>query len=452
MSIAGGVMVVVGLSHQTAGLAAREKVSLGELRARGVLRRLRDEPGIREAAVLSTCNRTEIYAVAESAEDGEKALRRVLLDRTSLGAATLACAGYALFELEAAEHLFRVTAGLESAILGETEIGGQVRSAANRAQLEGTLGPVLSGAFDHSLVAARRVRRRTRISVGATSVASVVAELVAGARPSVPHRRVVLLGAGRFARSLAGALAAVPGAELVIVNRTPATARDLAGRIGATAVGLERLHAELEDADALVCATDAPHSIVSAAAVECAVGGRKRPLLIVDLAVPRDVEPTAAAVPGVTVLDIDDVQGMVSRNLAMRQGEADAAAAMVRSETTRFDAWRRQRSVTPVVGSVWRKAEQLRREELARVAGTLSAEERDLLDRLTASLVGKLLHGPCERLRAACAHPEGAAHVETFRMLFDVAAEEYGESPNGTQEAKRSRGDARRLHPVRRSA
>lgn len=426
----GGVMLVVGVSHQTAGLAAREQVALDDGRARGVLRGLREEPGVCEAVVLSTCNRTEIYAVSESAREAEQAVRRALLERTSLGAATLACAGYTLFELDAVEHLFRVAAGLESAILGETEIGGQVRSAARRAEQERTLGPVLAGAFEQSLVAARRVRRRTGISVGATSVASVVAELVGGAELATSRRRIVLLGAGRFARSLAGALAAVPAAELVVVNRTVAVARELAERHGATAATLDCLEAELRDADAVVCATDAPHPIISAATIARVVGGRQRPLLVVDLAVPRDVEPSAGSVPGVAVYDIDAVQQLVSRNVAVRRREAEAAAAMVRGETERFAAWRIGLDAAPVVRSVWRQAERLRREELARVAGALSAEERDRLDRLSASLVGKLLHGPCERLRAACAQSDGAAHVESFRMLFDVAGERHGESDN----------------------
>jgi glutamyl-tRNA reductase len=263
--------------------------------------------------------------------------------------------------------------------------------------------------------------------VGATSCASVVAELVGCAPVAGPRRRVVLLGAGRFARSLAGALAAVPAAELTIVNRTLGTARELAERHGASAAGFDRLEAELADADALVCATDAPHPLVSAATISRAAEGRQRPLMIVDLAVPRDVEPSAAAVSGVRVHDIDAVQHMVSRNLAMRRREAQVAGAIVRRETTRFAAWRRELVAAPVVGSVWRQAEQLRREELARVADALSAEERDRLERLSTSLVSKLLHGPCERLRAACGQPDGAAHIESFRMLFDVAGETDGD-------------------------
>jgi glutamyl-tRNA reductase len=418
-----GVMLVVGVSHETAGLAARERVALDDLGARGVLCALRDDPAVSEVVVLSTCNRTEIYAVAECAHGGEAAVRRALLERTAIGAATLACSGYALFDLGAAEHLFRVAAGLESAILGETEISGQVRAAARRARDERTLGPLLSAVFERSLIAARRVRQRTQISVGAVSLASVVADLVAAVRRDGPHRRVVLVGAGRLAQSLAGALAAGPATELVIINRTPAAARAVAARHGATAAGLERLEPELRRADAVVCAAEAPHPLVSADAIRRAAGAPQRPVLIVDLAVPRNVEPRAATVPGVVVHDIDAVQRMVGRNLAARRRAAQAAASMTRSEVERFAAWRGQRRAAPVVAAVWRQAEQLRREELARVAGALSADEHARLDRVTASLLAKLLHGPCARLRVASGEPDGAAHVETFRMLFDVATE-----------------------------
>jgi glutamyl-tRNA reductase len=414
----GGTLLVLGLSHQTASLAARERLALDETGARTVLRRLREDASVHEAVVLSTCNRTEIYAVAESAGSGERAVRGALLERSALGAATLACAGYALFERDAAEHLFRVAAGLESAILGETEIAGQVRAAARAAGQEGTLGTMLAAAFERSLAAAGRVRRRTRISAGATSTASVVAGLIAG------RRRAVLLGAGALAQSLAGSLARAEGVELTIVNRTPAGARRLADRHGARAAGLDRLEDELRDTDALVCATDAPHAIVSAALV--ARVAARHPLLIADLAMPRDVEPCAAAIPGVTLHDIDAVQQMVGRNLAARRRESQRAAELVRREADRFQAWRHESDAVPAVTSVWRQAERLRREELARVAATLSADERDRLDRITASLVGKLLHGPCERLRAACATADGAAHVETFRMLFGTDDESAG--------------------------
>ena len=417
---AGGTMLVLGLSHQTAGLAARERGALGDARARTVLRGLRDDSSIREAVVLSTCNRTEIYALAESPASGEQALRRSLLEGTELGAATLACSGYVLFERDAAEHLFRVAAGLESAILGETEIAGQVRAAARRAGHEGMLGTVLAAAFERSLGAAGRARRRTGISAGATSIASLVAELIGSAAPG---RRVVLLGAGRLAHSVAGPLAAMPGAELAVVNRTPAGARRLADRHGAAAVGLEHLEDELRDADVLVCATNAPHEIVATALLGRVTHGRRRPLLIVDLAVPRDVDPSASLMPGVRLHDIDAVQQMVGRNLAARRREAQAAAELLRGETERFLVWRRELDAVPAVRSVWRQAEQLRRAELAQIAGTLSAEERERLDHLTASLLAKLLHGPCERLRAACTTPDGAAHVETFRMLFGVDGE-----------------------------
>src|SRR4051794_26297033 len=199
-----GAIVVVGISHQTAALAAREQVALDDGGARNVLRDLRARHAVDEAVVLSTCNRTEIYAVAATAEQGERAARAALLRATSLGGATLSCAAYALFEQDAVEHLFRVAAGLESAILGETEIVGQVRAALRRAEQEATAGPVLGGAFTRALAAAARVRRRTGISVGATSLCSVVAGLGGGGPRGGGGRRGGPVGAGAGAHTRAG--------------------------------------------------------------------------------------------------------------------------------------------------------------------------------------------------------------------------------------------------------
>ena len=218
-------------------------------------------------------------------------------------------------------------------------------------------------------------------------------------------------------------MAGVPAAELVVVNRSQAAACELAGRCGSRAAGLDRLEAELRRADALVCATGAPRPTVGAGAVERAVAGRRRPLLIVDLAVPRDVEPAAANVPGVTLHDIDAVQQHVSRNTSARRRAAMAAGSMVRHEATRFTTWRRELEAAAALQVVWRQAEELRRAELTRHGeGALSAAERERLDHVTASLMRRLLHGRSERLREACAEPGAAAHVESFRMLFGVDA------------------------------
>jgi glutamyl-tRNA reductase len=417
-----GTILVVGVSHHTAALAAREQLALDAGGARGLLRDLRARPGVGEAVVLSTCNRTEIYAVASTAEQGERAVRAALLRTTSLGAATLSCAAYALFDEDAVEHLFRVAAGLESAILGETEIGGQVRAALRRAEQEAAAGPVLAGAFTRALAAAARVRRRTGISVGATSICSVVAELAAGRAGDRGRPRVVLVGAGGLAHSLAGALAAVAGTGLTVLNRTEAAARAIAERHGVEAASLAGLDETLAAADVVVSATTAPHAVISSDAVRRAVAARARPLTIVDLAVPRDVDPAAAALDGVVLHDIDAVQERVRRNVEVRRREARAAGELIRREARCFDAWRRERDATSALRAVWQQAEEVRRATLEGIDGDVGDAERERLDRITAALVRRLLHGPSERLRAAAATPAAAAHLATFRLLFDVPA------------------------------
>jgi len=416
-----GAILVLGLSHHTARLAAREQAALGDAASRAVMRDLLALPHVHEAVALSTCNRTEIYAVAGTVAAGEQALRGVLLRHTLVGAATLEGAGYMLCDNEAVEHLFRVAVGLESAVLGEAEIAGQVRAAARRARDEGALGPLLSGAFEHALAAARRVRRRTRIGVGATSVASLVAQLVGDARAGHDAPRVAVVGAGRLARAVAGAVAAQRPRRLVIVNRSAGAARAIADRHAAETAPLDRLDDELATADAVVCATGAPQAIVSGAAVRRAVGARPRPLLVVDLAVPRDVDAAAASVAGVTLYDIDAVQELLRQNVAARRAESEAAGALVRTEVERFTAWRQEVEAAATVALVWRQAERLRRAELARLAAELDAEELMRLDALSAQVLKKLLHGPAERLRAACARAGGRAHLESVRALLDAS-------------------------------
>jgi glutamyl-tRNA reductase len=419
---ADGSLLVLGLSHRTAHLEAREQAALSDHRARRVLRELASEASVSEAAVLSTCNRTEIYAVARTV-DGEPAIRQTLLRHTAVGASTLACASYLLRGDDAVEHLFRVTAGLESAILGESEIAGQVRGAAARSAAEGLLGPDLKITFDHALAAAARVRRRTGIGVGATSLASAVAELVEASK-SGGQGRTVLVGAGRMGQAIAGALAGRRDGELVVLNRTFATAEEVAARFAARAGSLEHLEEELRIADTLVCATDAPHPVVQAAVVEGTMRARRAPLLVVDLAVPRDVEPAAAAVRGVTVHDIDAVGLLVRRNLEARRSQVDQAGGLIRDEVAHLASRRSELDAMPVVRAAWRRAERLRQNELARACAGLSAEERTRLETVTAGLVRKLLHDPCERVRFASSTPDGPGHLASFRMLFGLDVEE----------------------------
>jgi glutamyl-tRNA reductase len=393
---------VCGLSHQGAAIEAREAAALDDAAARAVLEWLRGRPGVDEAAVLSTCNRTELYVVARSSLEARAGARSALLEHTRLDAATLDANGFALWDDAAAEHLFRVAAGLESAVLGETEISAQVRLAASRAREEDMLGPLLDSAFGHAHTASRRVRRATAISAGATSLSSVVAQLV-GDRCG-PGARVVLLGAGQLGASLAGALAGRGTGDLAILNRTVSAACALAGRhVAARAGSLERTGEELRHADAVVVATGAPKPLLDVPSLAKVVARRDRPLLVIDLALPRNVAPAVGGLAGVELHDLDAIQAIVGRNSAARRREAEGATDLLRCELARFGAWRRQAGAEPLVAEMWREAERIRASELARIGG-LTDSERARLDSLTRSLVRRLLHGPAQRLRQGDVH------------------------------------------------
>jgi glutamyl-tRNA reductase len=389
------LLYVCGVSHTSAGIAVRESAALDAEAERAVLRRLQADPRVREAAVLATCNRTEIYVVGGDRSSVQEAPRDALLAHTRLGAGALDRCRFGLWDQGAAEHLFRVTAGLESVILGETEIVSQVRRTAETARGQGTVGPLLTALFEHALGAARRARRETAIGAGAISLSSVVAELVIDRCPSRP-RRIVVVGAGQLAARLLRTLAGRGVGELVVANRSAAAAHELAARHGATAVALGELGEALDGADAVIVAARASQPVLTVAAV----GRRDRRLVVVDLSVPCAVAPAVAALPGVELHDLDGVQLRARENALGRHRAAQAAASLIEAETARFAQWRRQAATAPLVEALWREAERIRVAELARLEG-LTEEERQRLDALSRSLVRRLLHVPAQRLREA---------------------------------------------------
>jgi glutamyl-tRNA reductase len=412
-------LYVCGVSHQSAGLEVREAAALDDNAARALLRRLRREPHVAEAAVLATCNRTEIYAAAQSRGEAQSAVRAALLAHTRLDRGRLDCCGFELWDEAAVEHLFRVACGLESVVVGETEIAAQVRRAAERASAEETAGPLLTALFEHGLAASRHVRHATAIGAGATSLSSVVADLVVERCGPAPAR-VAIVGAGQLAGKLAGAVTGRGVSGVLVVNRDLAAACELAQRHGGSAVALERLGAELEHVDAVILATHAPHSLLDAPLVREVVARRGSPLLVVDLAVPRNVEPAVGLLDDVELHNLDAVQALVTRNALARHRAARAAAGLVRDETARFATWRRRANAMPLVRSVWREAERVRAQELAKLED-LSAAERERLDALTRSLVRRLLHVPTQRLREACDGPDGRLKLELLQSLLDPA-------------------------------
>ncbi|HEX6460832.1 MAG TPA: glutamyl-tRNA reductase [Thermoleophilaceae bacterium] len=408
-------LAAVGLSHRTAPVAQREKAALDADGVRALLRRLMRDPRVAEAAAVSTCNRTEVYVVSEDADHARGAAAEALVACSRISAAELACAQYALYEEAAAGHLFRLAGGLDSMVLGESEVQGQVKTAAALAAEEGALGSLLERLFRQAAAAGGRLRRETRIADGPTSVSSVAVDIARRAFPDLASRRVLLVGAGRMAESTGAALRRRGVGDLVVINRTLSAARALASCLGGRAAELSALAEELPAADIVVSSTDAPHAIVRHSDVEAALAQRaERPLVLIDLAVPRDVEPEVASLRGALLYDIDDLDRAGKAGLEGRRRELARAEAIVAEELARFRGWRTGLAVAPTVEALYSRAEELRRAELERAGRRLDAKQRATLDAFSRSLVNKLLHEPALRLRG-----QGSLrHAEAVRHLF----------------------------------
>lgn len=316
-------LLVFGLSHRTARVGQREKASLAEPAARALLRML----GL-ESAVISTCNRTEIVAIGADPD----VLSRALVAHSRITGFELARASYLHCGDDAARHLFRVAASLDSIVVGESEVQGQVRAARELAREEGTLGLELERAFACALRAGSRARAQTRLAEGAVSVSSVAVELARAALGELHGSRALLVGAGRAAEATARALLGHGVSELVVANRSSRTATQLAARFGGRAVGLDGLARELRDADVVIASTDAPGTVIDARHV---TPGRR---VLIDIAVPRDIDPRAGDLPGIRLLNIDDLERVMQANLDGRRREAVRAEAIVELEVRRFAA------------------------------------------------------------------------------------------------------------------
>ena len=416
-------LLTVGLSHKTAAIEHRERTALNDRLAREVLRALGQEPSVSEAVALSTCNRTELYAVVQDPGAGEAALRCALLEHARLDQNRLQCALYTLHEHRAVAHLFRVTAGLDSMVVGESEIQGQVRRAAERAAEERLLGPLLGGVYRQALAAGKRVRRETRVGAGTISVSSVAVDLARESFESLDDRRAVLIGAGTTAERTARALLAAGLRQFVVANRTVAAARSLAAHFGARGVGFDDLPDELLTADIVISSTNAPHRILRRRDIEAVMAAREeRRLVVIDIAVPRDVEATAKSLPGMMLYDIDDLELAAERNLNGRRCEAERAELIILDELSHFREWHRGVAAAPGVRALWTRAEAIRQSELAEIdSDSLSPEARAQLDAVTRSLVRKLFHEPTQRLRALDDRDAGLRHLESLRYLFGLA-------------------------------
>jgi glutamyl-tRNA reductase len=424
-------VVVVGLSSRTVPLDLLERMAVSEERLPKALGDLAGREFLSEAVVLSTCHRIEIYVEAERFHGALADVRHFLSELAFVPPEAFTDHLYAYYDDAAATHLFAVAAGLDSVVLGESQILGQVREAWERARAEGTAGSRLSGLFRHALEVGKRARTETAIGRGIASLSQAAVALAAERLGPLADRRVVVLGTGEMGEGLVAEVAADapdgPGSSasnVTVANRTWARAEALAGRIGGRAVTLDGLPAALGEADLLLSSTGSSSVVLHAddlAPVVAARGGR--PLLVVDLGMPRDVEPSVADLPGVTLLDLADVQAFVAAGLDERRKEVARVRAIVAEEVDRWGDANTARHAAPTVASLRLRAEQVRRDELDRYAARLAAldpREREAVEALTRSLLGKLLHEPTVRLKDAAGSPRGERLAGALRELFDL--------------------------------
>ncbi len=414
-------VVVIGLNHRTAPLELLERTTVDTSKLPKLLHDLRGRAHLSEAVVLSTCNRTEVYAVAERFHGGYQDVRDFFSELAMLAPEDLADHLYVHHDDAAVAHLFSVAAGLDSAVLGESEILGQVADAWDEARTEGAAGVTLNLLFRHALEVGKRVRTETRIGHGITSVAQAAVALAANRLGDLQDRKVLLLGAGEMGEGMAIALRGAGVGEIVVVNRTATTAAQLAERVAGRAAELGTLDTELRAADVLLTSTGASTIMLELGDLEAVMHDRPdRPLLIVDIAMPRDVDPAAAGIEGVTLLDMDDLRAFVERGVAGRRREAARARIIVDEELDRYRALTSAREVAPLITEMREKAEAIRAAEVARFTAGMNDAEREAVDAATRAVVAKLLHEPTVRLKDAAGTVKGDRLAETLRDLFDL--------------------------------
>ncbi len=424
-------VVVVGANHRTAPLELLERMAVTGDRLPKLLHDLDAGEHTSEVVVLATCNRTEVYLVAERFHGAYREVRDFFADLTFLPPERFAESLYVHYDDQAVRHLFEVAAGLDSAVPGEHEILGQVRDAWDVARTQGTARRGLNLLFRHALEVGKRARTETSIARHVTSVSQAAVILAGDRLGGLAGTRAVLVGAGAMGRGMGAFLADAGVSELVVANRTLERADELArsaaaGRdhLTATAVGLDALPGAMRAADVVFAATGAPDAVVTEDVVHEGIAGRDRPLLVVDIAVPRDVDPAVAGLDGVELLDMDAVAAFTEAGIAERRREVHAVEEIVEAELRRFAAATSAREVAPVITALRERAEGVRRSELDRAAGRLAEltpEQRDAVEAMTRGLVAKLLHDPTVRLKDAAGSSQGDRLAESVRDLFDLS-------------------------------
>jgi glutamyl-tRNA reductase len=443
-------LLAFGISHKTAPVAVRERVALGERAAEELLADLVARDEVHEAVAISTCNRTEVYVVAADVVHAEAELLAQIARRAGIRPTELAGVVYSPRNCDAARQLYRVTSGLESMIVGEAEVQGQVKRAYELALAAGTTGPLTNRLFRAALEAGKRVRTQTGIGRERLSVSTVAVELARDVVGDLSERSVVIIGAGETSERTAQALADQGVTTIFIANRHADRARALAGRFGGGVGSLDELPAHLEDADIVVASTSSPHALIAPEELELVMRARdRRPIVLIDIAVPRDIEPACAELDGVTLYDIDDLQAVVARNLEVRASERARAEEVVEEEIQRFARWMAQLDVTPTIAALREHGAMIVDQVLAENSGRWeSASTRDLarIEAVARAVMQRLLHEPTLRLKNADDDVAAHGRQQVLRDLFGL------DDRLSAAEAPADDGRAADVRPLKRRA
>ncbi|CAN5159850.1 glutamyl-tRNA reductase [soil metagenome] len=413
------LVAVAGMSHRSAPIEVRERVAFPPCAGRAFLRRLIDDGVAAEAVLISTCNRTEVYVVVEREESREEILNLLAEDRGA-DRASLERDTYWLTDADAVRHLYRVASSLDSMVVGEAQILGQVRDAYRSATEEQCTGPILNRLFHTSLRVGKMVRSETGIGDSSLSVPNVAVKLAEEVFGSLEGRRALILGAGEMSELVVRNLKDRGISDLRIANRTPERASDLAGKVGGTAVGFDVLAHELSKVDVVVSSTGSGDWVVGNELVAGAIEGKKEPLFVVDIAVPRDVDPVVQTLERVYLYDIDDLQAVVERNADDREAAAETGEALMGPAVLEYMNWLSTIHIVPLIQELRDGAERIRRHEVSRALKKMevSPEEEKSIERMSHSLVNKLLHGPIAELKALAEAGSPVDSVEVRRRLL----------------------------------
>ena len=410
-------LFLLGINHDTAPVDLRERLNFSEGDLSETLVALSTRPGCGEAVVLSTCNRVELYVRCDDLDEARTELTRFLSDFHGVDPAALAPHLYGLASSEAAQHLFRVAAGLDSLVVGEPQILGQVKEAYTTASENGCTGSLLNKLFHCSFAAGKRVRSETELGEGAVSISYAAVALARKIFGSLADHNVLLVGAGEMSELTAVHLKAQQVSRIVVINRTASQAENLAEKIGGEAIPWTEMQQVLATTDVVVTATGSPAPIITSSQVEAVMRTRRnRPLFIMDIAVPRDVEASAGTIEQVFLYNIDDLQGIVSENLARRSAQITKAEVIVAEEVNGFMTWLRSRRAVPTLVALRQRFEVIRQAELKRLESKLASlapADRARVEDVTRLIVEKLLSTPTERLKEL-------SNAETVRMYGDA--------------------------------